>query len=86
MKLRSSGGRLQACRRGVVDAWRSGAREASCGPEDVAAKEVWRCAAGLGTLPQKRSGDASQSCRCGGVQVWSSGALEVRCRCIDVEA
>jgi len=35
MEFWGSGGALQACRRRDVEVWRSGAREACCGPGDV---------------------------------------------------
>ncbi len=65
--FKSSGDVLQACRCRGICLKSSGALEARCRRRDV---EVWRYgagghAAGVGTLPQKRSGSALQACRCG---------------------
>ena len=73
-----------------VEVKRSGAREACCGRGDVEVfasrdQELGRHAAGLRTLPQKRSGGALQACRCGGICLKRSGAREAVYRCVDVE-
>ena len=58
---------LQACKRGGVEIWRSGAREACCGRGDVEVfaslpQELGRSGGMLRALIYKRSGDALQAC------------------------
>ena len=70
----SSGGALQAWRRGDVEVWSSGALEAYCTCSDVEEAERFE------TLEM----------RCGRIdvetlEVWRSGALEARCRRVDIE-
>src|SRR6266480_110643 len=82
MKLWSSGGRLQASRRGGVEFWSSRGMLRARGRRGVG---VWRCAAGVQTWRHR------------GMELWSSGGMlralpqkryggrEVRCRRADVE-
>ncbi len=88
----SSGGMLRVRGRGGVRLKRSGAREACCGPGDVASKEVWRCAAGVlplrGVEPRTEAHCRRRDVevfvsrdrelgRCGvGVQTWRYGGSE----------
>jgi len=80
MELRSSGGALQACRRGGIEVWNaggvrrggrksSGGLEARCRRRDV---EVWS------------SGGLEARCRRSDIELWRSGGSGARCRCSDV--
>ncbi len=80
VKVERSGGTLQACRCGGICLKRSGAREACCGPGDVEVfasrdLELGRHAAGLETLPQKRSRGMLRAWERGGMEIWSSGGV-----------
>ena len=64
MELWSGGGALQACRRGDVEVWRSGALKACCACRDVEEAQRYRSCR-----------DALLD-----ILVWRSGALEALCR------